>query len=365
MDMVKNYVGEFNPDYAVPPGWILEERLELRDWSQAEFARRCGRSAKLISDIVAGKAPIEPDTALQFEKVLDLGANVWLNLESSYQLFRAREREKEQLEIAVEWYERFPVKELVMAKVLPRPKNSHEGVKNLLGFFGVGSTDAWSAKMGAAAALARHTPNLKSNREAVSAWLRLGELEATKQDCAEYDETKFKNALAKIRRLSRSKAEDFYPRVRQLCNETGVAFALIPPLKGIKLSGAAWWLNRKTPTIQLTLRGKWNDVFWFTFFHEAAHILLHSKKDTFIDDDKKDGAEWEDQADAWARNFLVSRDDWEEYVFRGIFSKTSIEQFSLEQEIAPAIVLGRLQFEGKVRWDSPMNSNLKERYEIT
>ena len=76
-------MGAYKPDYAVPPGWILEERLELREWSQAEFARRCGRSAKLISEIVAGKAPIEPDTALQFENVLDLDADVWLNLESN------------------------------------------------------------------------------------------------------------------------------------------------------------------------------------------------------------------------------------------------------------------------------------------
>ena len=93
--MGKEYVGEFRPDYAVPPGWLLEERLELREWSQAEFARRCGRSAKLISDIISGKAPIEPETALQFEKVLDLSADIWLNLEAEYQLHLARERERE------------------------------------------------------------------------------------------------------------------------------------------------------------------------------------------------------------------------------------------------------------------------------
>ena len=50
----------YEPDYAVPPGWVVEEHLQSQRLSHAEFARRCGRSAKLISEIIAGKAPIEP-----------------------------------------------------------------------------------------------------------------------------------------------------------------------------------------------------------------------------------------------------------------------------------------------------------------
>ena len=61
---------QYRPDYAVPPGWVLEEHLEAHGISHAEFARRCGRSPKLISEVIAGKAPLEPETALQFEKVL-------------------------------------------------------------------------------------------------------------------------------------------------------------------------------------------------------------------------------------------------------------------------------------------------------
>ena len=46
---------QYQPDYAVPPGWVLGERLEVHGISHAEFARRCGRSPKLISEIVAGQ----------------------------------------------------------------------------------------------------------------------------------------------------------------------------------------------------------------------------------------------------------------------------------------------------------------------
>lgn len=81
----------YEPDYAVPPGWILEEHLEAQGLSLAAFARRCGCSPKLIGEIVAGKAPIEPGTALQFERVLGLDAHIWLGIESDYRLHKARE----------------------------------------------------------------------------------------------------------------------------------------------------------------------------------------------------------------------------------------------------------------------------------
>ena len=83
----------YEPDYAVPPGWILEEHLEARGLSHAAFARRCGRSPKLIGEIVAGKAPVEPETALRFEKVLGLDASIWLGIESNYRLHMARKAE--------------------------------------------------------------------------------------------------------------------------------------------------------------------------------------------------------------------------------------------------------------------------------
>jgi len=79
----------YRPDYAVPPGWVLEEHLESQGLSPAELARRCGRSANLIDEIIAGKAPVEPKTALQFERVLGVDASIWLGIEARYQLSRA------------------------------------------------------------------------------------------------------------------------------------------------------------------------------------------------------------------------------------------------------------------------------------
>ena len=82
---------QYNPDYAVPPGRVLEEELEARGISQSQFARLCGLSAKLISEIIAGKAPIGPETAGQFDRVLGGGPDIWLRMESTYRLRSAQQ----------------------------------------------------------------------------------------------------------------------------------------------------------------------------------------------------------------------------------------------------------------------------------
>ena len=85
---------QFYPDYAAPPGWLLEEYLEVRGFSQAEFARRCGLSAKLISEIIAEKSPVEPGTAVLFQKVLGLDASIWLGIEEGYRQHLAKKSKR-------------------------------------------------------------------------------------------------------------------------------------------------------------------------------------------------------------------------------------------------------------------------------
>jgi hypothetical protein len=285
-------------------------------------------------------------------------------LESNYRLHLARAREHEALGSLRDWYAQFPIQELVKEGILQRPTIEGQGIKTLLSFFGVGNVRAWETKFGQHVALARHSNAFKSSAESVSVWLRLGELGALDQKCAAYDAARFKDALKEIRLLSRFGPAEFHPRMTHICNRAGVAFVLVPPISGIKLCGAAWWRNRKTPVIQQSLRGKLNDIFWFTFFHEAAHILLHSKKDTFVDEERTDGSACEEEANSWAADFLVPPEDWAQFVRERKFSESSISKFAATQGIAPAIVLGRLQHETLVGWRTPLNRIFKEHYEL-
>ena len=85
-------INEYKPDYAVSPGRILESHLEVYEISQAEFARQCGCSPKLISEIISGKALLESDMALQFERVLGVAADLWVGIERNYRIRRVRQK---------------------------------------------------------------------------------------------------------------------------------------------------------------------------------------------------------------------------------------------------------------------------------
>ena len=340
----------YKPNYAVPPGWLLEERLEVQGISHAKFARRCGRSPKLISEIIAGKAPLEPATALQFEKVLGVDAGIWLGIEADYQLHRAREAEATEAAAAVDWAKAFPVRELVKRACFPRPESDVDAVAKLLAFFGVGSIDAWTGRYGLANVAFRHSPSFKSNKTALITWLRLGELEAERQDCVDYDENRFKHAVRSIRELTCKPVDEALRGTERLCNGAGVALALVPPLPKTALSGAAWWLSPRKAVLQLSARHKSDDHLWFSFFHEAAHILLHSKKSVFVDERGGDDTGLEAEANEWAANTLVPQRVWEPFVAASLFSEQAVRAFADQQGIAPGIVVGRLQHKRLVPW---------------
>ena len=346
---------QYSPDYAVPPGWILQERLEAEGISHAEFARRCGRSPKLISEIVSGKAPIEPGTALQFEKVLGVDASIWLGIESNYRLHRAREAEAQNAAASVEWVKAFPVRDLVKRGCFQRPESDTDAVSKLLAFFRVGSVEAWTARYGRANVAYRHSRSFKSDEASSATWLRLGEIEAERQDCAGYNESQFKQAVRSVRGLTREPVDEALQQTTRLCNEAGVALALVQPLPKTALSGAAWWLSPRKAVIQLTARHKTDDHLWFSFFHEAAHILLHSKKGVFVDEANGDDTEQEIEANEWASNILIPKGAWQTLVASSPRSARAVKAFADGQGIAPGIVVGRLQHEGHVPW-SQLNS---------
>jgi HTH-type transcriptional regulator/antitoxin HigA len=341
---------QYKPDYAVPPGAVLEERLDAQEISHAEFARRCGRSPKLISEIIAGKAPVEPETAIQFEKVLGVDASIWLGIEAEYQLHRARKAEAAEAAAATNWAKNFPIGELVNRRCIGRPETKSDAVRKLLAFFGVASVEAWKLRYSQAAVAYRHSKSFKSDEVALATWLRLGELEAERQDCAEYNEGRFKQAAAEIRDLTTDELTKALKRVRDLCNRSGVALVLIKPLPKTALSGAAWWLSARKAVIQLSARHKTDDHLWFTFFHEAAHILLHSKKPVFVDDGNEDDTDDEKEANQWACNILVPKHEWEQFVATKPRSNAAIQNFAHKQRIASGIVVGMLQHGGHLAW---------------
>ena len=211
-----------------------------------------------------------------------------------------------------------------------------------------------------------------SNLAAVTAWLRQGEIKAEEievdlfydENNLLYSRRKFKNALMKIRDLTNNETEKFQLDMEALCLEAGVILALVPSIPKAKVSGVARWYKSGFPMIQLSLCGKSNDRFWFAFYHEAAHILLHAKnkKDIFLDDEfsSEETESVEMEANEFAENLLIPSKY--KSSLPNLNSRHEIKEFASKVGIHPGIVVGRLQKEKII--SSRQLNDLKEIYEI-
>jgi len=335
----------FTPDYSVPPGEILSEMLEARRLSQAELAARCELSQKHVSQIITGKASVTSDTALLLERTLGVAASLWLNLESSHRLHLARRAERAKLEAYSSWAARFPLRDLATRGYLPAPRTTDEKAKALLGFFGVTSPTAWEAQYERLAVAYRGTGAFERSREAVACWLRIGEIEAARIETAPYDRSAFRETLQAIRGLTRLDPVDFEPRMCSLCGGAGVALVFVPELPKTRLCGATRWVSSDRALIIQSLRYRTDDHFWFTFFHEAAHVLLHGKRALFIDEDGAQRTPEEEEADKFAADLLIPPTKHETLLAGVPLSRARVLAFADEIGIAPGIVVGRLQHE--------------------
>lgn len=354
----------YEPDHVAPPGDLIQEFLETLGISARELARRCGRSGKLMAEITGGKAPIEPETALQLERVLKVPAHVWINMEAAYQLHKARQVEAAALESSYDWASKFPLKELAERSLIKKVDGKAGKVRELLTFFGVGSVKACDERLGELLAVDfRTSTTFKNDTLSLASWLRIGELRAAQIETAPYDRERFLQALREIRELTLIPINEALPELLRKCAEAGVAFVLEKPLPKIRASGVSRWLSPRKALIQQSLRHKSDDHFWFTFFHECAHILLHSRKDIFIDMAKGPGSadpKQEAEANVWAADFLVPNAAMRAFVLNFAGAEDEVRRFAKKQRIAPGIVVGQLQHNDVIGY-AALN-HLKVRY---
>ncbi|UUY05724.1 HigA family addiction module antitoxin [Svornostia abyssi] len=330
----------FSPDYAVPPGATLSELLERRDMTQSELAKRLGVSAKHVNQVVKGVAPLSTEMALGLEKVLGTPVAFWIKREAVYQARRAETNELESLAEHVSWAKRFPVKELKRIDLIPPTASGSDLVWHLLRFLGIAHPKQWTDP----SVDYRKSQRFESDPYALSAWLRVAELRAAEIECAPYDSERFADTLHDIRGLTCLEPEEWHPLLVKKCAEAGVAVVIVDTFKGARANGATRWLSPTKALIQLSLRYTWEDIFWFTFFHEAGHVLLHRKKERFVEvpPSKRDDsiAELEQEADRFAGRTLIPQ-HFERRLPR--LTLNDVPGFARELGIAPAIVVGRLQ----------------------
>lgn len=362
----------YQPISVAHPGGTVADYLESFGWSQGDLARRTGITPKTISEICNEKAPISPTTALAFEKVLGRPAHFWINLQSRYEEAKARSEQAARSSQWREWMQHFPIAEMKKRQWLPDDEESETNdLSALLRFLGVSSPDSWNSTWNAAQIAYRQTRKFKTSDYAISAWMRAVEIEAEEIETERYHEKGLISALSDFRALTRLRIDEALPKARAIAANHGVAFVWVPALPETGISGCTRWVNRNKVIVALSLRYKFDDQIWFTFFHELGHVLLHRKHHNFILDNADDNLaddvvdpdmqKVEDEANRFAADTLIPPDLLKQFLSFGALESEHIHEFSEAVNIAPGVVIGRLQREGVLAYHQ--GNSLKQKIE--
>lgn len=338
----------YQPSIAIHPGKTLQDTLNAANITQLDLAQRTGLTPKHINEIVQGKASISTDTALKLSAVFGMSANFWNNLQRNYEETVTRLKMEEKLAQEASLLDNFSCfNELVKWKYIDPARTLEEKVSRLLNFFGVSSL-TFVPKVQEVAF--RKSDKGRISNECIAAWLRCGELEAQRIETKEFDKEKLIAALESLKKLTKEEPAVFQTKIREICGDSGVAVAFVPHFKNTWVNGMTRWLSSNKAMIQLSLRGSYDDIFWFTFFHELGHLIKHGKKEQFIEFDNtehKELNEKENEADDFAQNTLIPKSEFSKFYSANDFSNQAIVSFARRINVTPGIIAGRLAHELK------------------
>lgn len=164
------------------------------------------------------------------------------------------------------------------------------------------------------------------------------------------------NNIPVIRAMTKKSPDDFCDELCSILANCGIALIFLPHIDGSFLHGATFYDKNKI-VIGLTVRGKDADKFWFSLFHEIAHILLGH-----INQPNGTTEEDEEAANKYAREVLIPQEAFDAFVANQNFTEDSMSDFSDKIGIDVGIVVGRLQKEGYIQYN--WYNELKTKYEI-
>ncbi|MGA9128173.1 MAG: HigA family addiction module antitoxin [Terracidiphilus sp.] len=363
---------ERTPAEVFPPGEFIREEIEARGWSQVEFAEILGRPPRLVSELIAGKRAVTPETARGLAQAFGTSAQLWMNLESSYQLSKVVHDGSNSISRRAKLYEIAPVKEMIRRHWIEPTENIDVLEKCVLKFLRIDSVEEQPQLLPHAA---RKSTSYADHSPSEIAWLfRVRQL-AQAVDVKPYSEQAFSGALAKLKNLLRNPEDT--RQVPRVLAEAGVRFLIVETLPQTRIDGACLWLDDHSPVIALTLRFDRIDGFWHTLLHECKHIKQKDGLDEggLLDKDLvgettahlEEKPITEKSADEFAAGFTIPKGDLDNFISRvyPLFSKTKILGLAARLDIHPGIVVGQLQYRKAIPYSHSREMLAKVRNIVT
>lgn len=349
---------EFSPAWASPPGETVRVLASNKLVTDHRLADALGVSQEELLLLFNGELPITANRAKGLATVLDTSEQFWLSREAQYR------RDLQALkEDARSWVSSLPFADMVRFGWLQTTTSPTSRLESALDFFNVANVDEWrDSWMSERAGLTayRTSPVFKTQSASVAAWLRQGELVADKLKEIPWSRSDFEHLLPTLKPLTRVEdPAEFLPQLQKRCAACGVAVVVVRAPKGCPASGATRVKNGQA-ILQLSGRYLRDDSFWFTFFHEAGHLLLHEGC-LFLEgsDQRELDSHHENEANEFAERILIPPSH-EAALHALPHDFKSIMRFARNLSISPGLVVGQLQHRGLVRPDKL--NYLKKRY---
>jgi HTH-type transcriptional regulator/antitoxin HigA len=355
---------KFEPDWASPPGATIKRVLALREIPFDDFANCLGLDNLELLDLFDGKIRITTQIARILAENIGSSADFWLRRDRIYQEEVSRLTATKKSLAMDEWKRRMPLRSMREFGWVSN-SNRSDPTLEILAFFGCETIPSWQERYagGLGEIAFRTTFAFEDNPYATLVWLRAGERQVELMDLPTFDKEGFLESLSIVKKISAYKhPSSFLSRLRSVCHRYGVALTTARAPVGCRASGASWITESGNPVIHLSFRHRSDDHFWFTFFHEAAHVVLHGHN--HIDLQGRDPSiliKQEDETDAnsFAQRLLLS-DALQERLSRRKLTTRTIISAAKESGISAGVIVGQLE---KMRMIKPGQfSFLKRRY---
>lgn len=356
---------DFAPMWAVPPGRTISDLMKSKGIASTRLAHLVDMTENDFDSLLMGKSALTAGIAARLEAALGASVSFWLRREEQYrkQLTQLTDGVDPDNEDYKSWLKSLPVRDMQDLGWVESTKDKTDKLRRYLEFFDVPNLDAWYrtyVDMKAATAF-RTTDAYLENAPATAAWLRQGELQAERIECSNWNPQRFEAKLTKIRSLTNIAApSEFLPKLQKLCAEAGVAVVIVKAPKGCRASGATFFANPDKAVLQLSFRYLSDDQFWFSFFHEAAHLILHWDADLLIlETSDSPKSPREEEANLFAAEQLIPS-ELQQRLSEAAKTPRGIMRLARDAGVSYGIVVGQMQFRGHIRRDR--YNRLKTRY---
>lgn len=350
---------EFKDKIAFHPGYYIRELVEESGLTQEDFAKRMDTTPKNLSILIRGDQSLSVDIALKLSRMTGSSVKYWLNLQNEYDSLIAEFHSEKELQREREVFaclnygyfrDHFGLENL--------PRKVDEQIRQVREFLNVATLSVlkkrdMAVSFRSAAQNMEEASVIKAN-----AMVQIAANETLKTDAPKFDKEKFKKAVNYAVMLTKKHSE-FYPLIREAFLSAGVVFVILPNLSGSKINGATKKIGNHV-MLMVNDRRLYADSFWFTLFHEIGHIMNGSYGISF---DSETG-EQEEIADRYAENMLIPQEAYQEFLEKKQFDIDAIKSFAAQIGRDPGIVLGRLQNDGKVKYNDWSLNPLRHKYRV-